>query len=169
MITIEESGMSFGPYSPGSVFQIEQSPAVQARLSPNGIKVCEFIWRSPGENIYLVEAKSSVPSKNVSIDRYNEFFSEILEKFDNSLQIVASGLLAQKPDLEHEIQKSLSLNSLSSVSKIYFYLVIPTIPDQYLPHFNDKLSIVLKRQCRIWNAEAKVVNRRFAQKAGLIQ
>lgn len=169
MITIIESGMTFGPFDPDRVYRIETSTVVKARLSPSGIKVCEFVWRSPGENVFLVEAKSTVPNKKTSPDAYNEFFTEIFEKFDNSLHIVAAGLSSRKPDLEREIRDVLSLNNLASAPKIYFYLVIPAIPDEFLPQFNDKLSIVLKRQCRIWNAEAKVLNERLARKQGLIQ
>lgn len=169
MITIEESGMSFGPYSPGSVFQIEQSPAVQARLSPNGIKVCEFIWCSPKQNLFLVEAKSTVPNPRKSPEAYALYFSQIIEKFSNSIHILAAGLTARNSSLQHEINTAMSIHDFASVSDIRFYLVIPDAPDAAVQHLSDKLGSLLKRQRLIWKADAKVINRRFAQKAGLIQ
>ncbi len=48
------------------------------------------------------------------------------------------------------------------------YLVIPEMPDEYLPPFSDKLASVLKRQGQIWRAEVKVINKRLAGTVGLV-
>tara|TARA_R110001583_G_scaffold9948_8_gene46412 strand:- start:332 stop:526 length:195 start_codon:yes stop_codon:yes gene_type:complete len=58
MITITESGMTFGPFDPDRVFRIEES----AFLRGKQLKACEFVWLTPQDSLLLIEAKSSVPN-----------------------------------------------------------------------------------------------------------
>lgn len=165
MITIVESGMTFGPFDPDRVFRIEES----AFLRGKQLKVCEFVWHTPQNNLLLIEAKSSVPNPRKSPKEYDEFFTGIFEKLDNSLQILVAGLLGRHNELTQEIGSLAAINPLGAERKIMLYLVIPGIPDEYLPPFSDKLANILKRQSHIWRAEVRVINERLARKVGLVR
>jgi hypothetical protein len=164
MITITESGMMFGPFDPDRVFRIEES----AFLRGKQLKVCEFVWLTPQDNLLLIEAKSSVPNPRKSPQEYDEFFVKVFEKLDNSLQILAAGLLDRHNELTQEIDSLTAINPLGPERRIMLYLVIPGIPDEYLPPFSDKLASVLRRQSQIWRAEVEVINERFARRVGLL-
>lgn len=164
MITITESGMTFGPFDPDRVFRIEESAFVRSK----SLKVCEFVWLTPQDNLLLIEAKSSVPNPRKSPKEYDEFFVKIFEKLDNSLQILAAGLLGRHNELTQEIGLLAAINPFGPERRIMRYLVIPGIPDEYLPPFSDKLASVLKRQSQIWRTEVKVINERLAKKVELL-
>lgn len=168
MITIKESGMMFGPYDLDSIFHIEKSPYVTSGLSPKGIKVCEFIWRSPRANLYLIEAKRSVPNPQNSPEAYENYFKQIAEKFNNSIHIFAAGITAREESLQSDIHTMMAGTDLRSVSTIRFYLVIPDAPNDAALALTDKLHSLLKSLRLIWKAEAKVINRQLAQRVGLI-
>lgn len=163
MITITESGMTFGPFDPDRVFRIEES----AFLCSKSLKVCEFVWLTPQDNLMLIEAKSSVPNPRKSPQEYDEFFVKIFEKLDNSLQILAAGFLGRNNELTQEIGSLAAINPLGPERRIMLYLVIPGIPDEHLPPFSDKMASILRRQSQIWRAEVRVINERLARKVGL--
>ncbi|MFK4752128.1 hypothetical protein [Oceanobacter antarcticus] len=164
MITITESGMTFGPFDPDRVFRIEES----AFLRGKQLKACEFVWLTPQDSLLLIEAKSSVPNPHTSPKEYDEFFTSIFEKLDNSLQILAAGLLERHNELTHQMGPMARVTPLGPERRIMLYLVIPEMPDEYLPPFSDKLASVLKRQGQIWRAEVKVINKRLAGTVGLV-
>ena len=62
-ISIEESGMIFGPFSEDQLFPIENSPL--SKKIGDGIKVAEFVLlrdlQDKPQEVWFVEAKSSAP------------------------------------------------------------------------------------------------------------
>jgi hypothetical protein len=164
---IEESGLRFGPFNPEQIFHIEKSSFVSSRLSTNGIKICEFVYLSESGDLMLVEAKSSVPDPGKSKPTYEDFFWNIFEKLDNSFQILLAGYVTRDMSLNTEISAPLLAVDWQEAA-IRFYLVIPEVPDQYLPPMTDKLNRLFKRHHSIWRMEIKVINARIAQSIGLL-
>lgn len=106
MVTIEESGVSFGPFAEDSLFHIEKSLHVQ---SVSGIKVCEFIWWSAEQRkLFFIEAKSSVPSSINSKQEYKDYFIAISEKLENSLQILLAASLNRPTKLRNELKADIA-------------------------------------------------------------
>ncbi|MGR7921231.1 hypothetical protein ACU6RQ_09000 [Zobellella denitrificans] len=165
MITIQESGLTFGPFVPDSIFRVERSPCV-ARLS--GIKACEFAWWSADDGkLIFIEAKSTIPSAKNSPQEYEQYFSDMLEKFDNSLQLLLAGGWIRHTDLAAELSKLIPDLDWQQ-AEILFYLVVPKAPREYLGALTDKLTQILGRQLKIWRARAFVINEQMARDKGLL-
>lgn len=165
MITVTESGMTFGPFAEDNVFCVEKSPFVM-RL--NGIKSCEFaLWLDEQNKLVFIEAKSSVPSARRSDKEYEQYFTDMLEKFDNSLQLLLAATHGQQAELAQEL--SVKIAGLNwQRAKIQFYLVIPTVPKENAQHLTEKLKQTLSRQLKIWKAHAFVINEQMARSKGLL-
>lgn len=94
MITIIESGMTFGPFAETHCFKIEDSPLHQS--AQPGIQIAEFLLvRDGNENkppqVWIVEAKSSTPNPGSALlgaaDTFAAFIAEIMEKLLNALTL----------------------------------------------------------------------------------
>lgn len=165
MISINESGLEFGPFEDEDCFQIELSEAI--RNLGDGVKIPEFIAHiklEPNTDGYIaiVEAKSSIPKER------EIFFQEIKEKFINAVTIFCASLLGRHPDVLNEIPSNLKV-SLQSASDIKLVLVIPAVPDEYLPQITDSLRHLLSVECKIWGLKDKdifALNHRLAAKHG---
>lgn len=165
MITVRESGLEFGPFDERDLFRVEKSPYV-SRLQ--GIKACEFAWwKKTKHQLLLVEARSTIPNPKKSPVEYDKFFSDIFEKFDNSMQLLAVGNLKRTAALSSELGDGISQVDWSKAS-IRLFLVIPQVPKEYLPPITDKLREILCRQHKIWRAEVFVINETMARKKGLL-
>ena len=165
MITLTESGIEFGPFEEQNLFRIEQSPWLSCLT---GIKACEFVlWEKQKTELIFVEAKSSVPSSSKSAKEYDAYFIKIFEKFDNSLQLLASGAVGRPKELTAELGSGIS-NLDWEQTKILFYLVIPKVPDEFLQGLTDKLRLTLRRPLKLWSADAFVINERLAATKGLL-
>jgi hypothetical protein len=88
-ISIEESGMSFGPFSEDNVFAIESSPLF-TNLG-KGLKIAEFVllrdFTNRPQEAWVVEAKSSAPKE------HTDYVDEIRQKFTNSIQLTFASCL----------------------------------------------------------------------------
>ncbi|WP_210398140.1 hypothetical protein [Motiliproteus sediminis] len=165
MITITESGVDFGPFEEESVFRVEKSPSV---TSLKGIKTCEFAWwRNDGNQLAFIEAKSSIPNSRRSPDEFEEYFISMLEKFDNSLQVLLIGTQGRRDKLSAELGNEIAVLNWQQ-AQILFYLVIPAVPKEYLSPLTDKLRTTLSRQLTIWQANAFVINEQMAREKGLL-
>ncbi len=165
MVTIEESGVTFGPFVEDVLFHIEKSPHVQGLT---GIKVCEFVWWSADQGkLVFVEAKSSVPNRVNSEQEYENYFAEIQEKLENSLQLLLTASLSRPETLGDELGAGMADVDWQQTD-IRLYLVIPRAPLDALDPLSDKWAGLLKRHLRIWKASAKVINESLARKEGLL-
>lgn len=165
MITVAESGVVFGPFEEDNFFPVEKSRWL-SRLE--GIKACELVyWKPQKGKLYFIEAKSSIPSHRNSPSEYEAYFVELFEKFDNSLQLLVSGILGRPKELASELGSGVSSLDWEQ-AQICFYLVIPKVPDQYLPDLTEKLRKALSRQRKVWNATVFVINERLAFREGLL-
>ena len=76
MVTITESGVTFGPFAQDAVFRVESSPCAD-RLG--GIKACEFVWWSADDSkLVFIEAKSTVPNPNKNLPVYEQYFTDMV-------------------------------------------------------------------------------------------
>jgi len=80
MMTIVESGMTFGPFNPEDVFHIENSETFRKL---ENVKTVEFVLckqKANNNELWLVEAKQSspMPGNNVS---FKDYIEEIEQKF----------------------------------------------------------------------------------------
>jgi hypothetical protein len=160
MIQIVESEVTFGPFDPNDIYQIEQSPYV--RLSQN-IKCCEFVLLKQNQLIFI-EAKSSIPREQ------EQFFSDVCEKFIHSVQLMVFGAIGKVAPIESELPNNLKTLDWSQCN-FKLWLVIPTIPKQYLPPLNDKFKKYLKIQCKLWGIrhdDIAVLNADLCNQLGLI-
>lgn len=164
MITVTESGMTFGPFDERSLFKVEDSPFVR-RL--NRIKACELAyWNGESNRLVFIEAKSSIPDPHKSPERFEAYFSDMLEKFDNALQMLVAGALIRSEELSDQLEAGIAQVNWSQAT-ILFYLVIPEAPLEVLGSLTEKLRKVMHRQISVWRANAFVINRHLAYRKGI--
>ncbi|VEF06274.1 Uncharacterised protein [Pseudomonas fluorescens] len=135
-ITIEESGMVFGPFSEETLFPIENSPL--AKNLGDGIKVTEFVLlrdiEGEAREAWFIEAKSSAPRQTVN------FVEEIIrQKFSNSLQLTLAACLRRHHQSE-ELLPAEFLNLDLSNCAFKCVLVINNFPKEWMAGLRDALS-----------------------------
>ena len=114
MKDIGESGVNFGPYEESDLFYIEKSDLYRSLGA--GIKTTEFVLRAneSGMAILFVEAKTNAPNPDHKDDsdekqrKFEEFYTEVPEKFVDSLGIYTAALLNRYSDCS-EIGKNLKI------------------------------------------------------------
>ena len=130
-VTIDESGMTFGPFAEDDLFHIEKV----LHENPVGKGVCkvEFIAKlnSPkgGTSIALVEARSSIPRQS------DDFFIEIQTKMTHSLTVWLTTVCGRHPKLKSYLPKQLNASTYAKLP-VKLLLVIPEAPDSALPPLN---------------------------------
>lgn len=65
MVTIQESGMTFGPFQEDQIYWIEKASAYKSL--GQGIKSVEFVYKKNADKLFFIEAKSSCPKKKGKI------------------------------------------------------------------------------------------------------
>ena len=87
MITIAESGMTFGPFADTHCFQIENS--LLHNSAQPGVQIAEFLLIQNGQEnqppqVWIVEAKSSTPNPGSPLpgaaETFSGFIAEIRDK-----------------------------------------------------------------------------------------
>lgn len=143
MISIEESGIEFGPFSKDDFFAIEEA-LQQKKLSSKGVCSVEFVVKNNNSLIFL-EAKTSIPRDS------DNFFTEITEKFEHSLIVFVNALL-KRNNLQNDLPANFTVND-SSLQSIKLLLVIKSVPSDYLQQLTDKLRKSLKSVSVLWSIE----------------
>lgn len=168
MIQITESNMIFGDFEEDKVFQIEDSKL--HKNVGNGIKVVEFILLSKENELSFIEAKSSSPRPTENnIIRFNEFISEISEKFIHSFNLYYSSILGRCTDYEREEINDRFKNLDNSKIKFKFILVIKGHKVEWLMPLSDALKKNLAYHNTIWNSQVVVLNDEMAKDYRLIK
>lgn len=135
MITIRESEMDFGPYKEEDVFYIEKSNLYN-NIKPQ-VKIAEFILKRKNALIFI-EAKSSVPNPNgEKPENFNTYIDKIVEKFNNSLDILLSAKLNRIAN--DEIENFIDLQELSNFD-INFGLIVKNANNKHLIPVNRALT-----------------------------
>ena len=170
-ITIDESGMTFGPYPSGHCFHIEKS-ALYTNIR-QGVKMAEFLLlhadRDRPTMLWVVEAKSSSPRPKNDPD-FGQFIMEIREKWINALSLTLASLLGRHRQAETELPGPFKALDLSRFD-VRFVLVINGHPKGWLPPIQDALRQSLRPVVRTWNfspTSVAVLNEELALKRQLI-
>lgn len=168
MITVEESGMTFGPFVEKDFFHIEKSDVYQE--IENNVKIVEFVLhKQKGDigQIWLIEAKKSSPHPGNPKD-WDDFLTEIMEKFDNGLCLVIALCINRHAD--PDFKESLRNVNLANV-QFQLTLVIKGHKTEWLPPLKDALQQKLIPLCKSLNLGANpvlVLNDSMALEKGLI-
>ncbi|HEY8909467.1 MAG TPA: hypothetical protein VIM51_04185 [Desulfosporosinus sp.] len=168
-VTIEESGMTFGPFSEEQIFYVEKSD-IYNKLQ-NGLPIAEFLLIQPDKNLLLVvEAKSSSPnpSNMKSQLQFDEFITEISRKLLNAFALGLTLCLGRHVDNIDELSNSFQEIDYASVT-ILFLLVINGHKDEWLAPVNEALQRELKDVSKIWPLKVITINEKAAKKYNLIQ
>lgn len=177
MITFEESGMRFGPFSEKECFRIEKSPTYKKM---EGVKIAEFILLRPSsknrEIVWIVEAKSSSPKIENKIDRkeiktdLTRFIDEINQKLANTLSLLVSICLQRHKLDNNELPDSFKNIDLATID-FRLVLVINGHKKDWLEPLQREIQKALQPMRKIWNLPSDfmiVLNHELAHKYQLI-
>ncbi|MFO0871685.1 MAG: hypothetical protein U0935_22395 [Pirellulales bacterium] len=104
MATFDESGMTFGPFSEGECFRIEESTAY--RPIQDGVKIAEFaLLRKSKTVVWIVEAKRSSPRPENQQD-FQTFVSEIRDKLANALELLVSLWIGRHEETRNDLPQA---------------------------------------------------------------
>ena len=169
MITISESGLTFGPFDASDLLWLERSPVYLGLPSSHGVKIAEFAWAKMSGSrcmTYVVEAQKSFPREENS----EAAIQELKEKFANAMALIAA--LKAGLHAAHATALPTSFQSTSMADLAHqLVLVIPDIPSEKCESVRVLLEKGLRSITCLWalNYPAIVVmNRQIAIKQGLI-
>lgn len=162
-VIIRESELSFGKYDEADVFHIEKSPQY-IKVHRHGVKSCEFILKR-GNQLYLVEAKSSCPrlitdgtleERKKQEESFRSFIEEVALKMRHSLLLYGNILLRKKE--QAGVPVNCLLKDLSDI-KLQLILVINTNKGDWkpAPELHDALQRYLRIEMRLWKIPSFLV------------
>ncbi|MCU0117253.1 hypothetical protein N8H74_03225 [Pseudomonas sp. B2M1-30] len=166
-ISIEESGMIFGPFPEEKLFPIETSP-LSKRLG-EGIKVTEFVLLRdlPGRPVeaWFIEAKSSAPRQTAN------FVEEIRQKFTNSVQLTLASCL-RRHDHSEELLPVGFLNLDLGSCALKCVLVINNFPKEWMVDLQSALNKAMNSMAKTLGLKPGstiVINDEMARMRNLIR
>lgn len=159
--------MNFGKFDEENLFHIEDSKIYKDLGS--GIKTVEFILKWKKNEILFLEAKTTCPNsanKNESmkkIQKFEEYYSEITEKFMDSLQVYLAAVMGRYPDLAEIGAELRSVDSMKEI-RLKFILVVKNAKDiTWLAGPLAELKARLLQVRKIWGVEVAVLNEELAK------
>ncbi|WP_065260157.1 hypothetical protein [Pseudomonas bananamidigenes] len=165
-ISIQESGMNFGPYSQDKCFPIETSPLF-TRLG-KGLKVSEFVLlRNAPDNTqaaWFIEAKSSAPQEHAI------YVEEIRQKFTNSVQLTFAACLKRHEDTEDLLPLEFRKLNLGKCS-VKCVLVIRNFRKEWIAPLQESLNREMRTLIKTMGfspASVVVINDEKARELNLI-
>ncbi|MGI2910643.1 hypothetical protein [Vibrio alginolyticus] len=168
MVSITESGVIFGNFAPDNCYQIEHSQG-HSSLG-QGFKMVEFTFLTD-QKLYVIEAKSSIPNPQTDLSKYDEFWNEIFEKFENALLLQMMGYVRRNEHSANELPQNLKTMNWEQIS-IQLRLVIPKVPDgEALNQITLKFRQRMLKLKKLWNindAHIFVLNEGKARREGLL-
>lgn len=167
MKIITESEMNFGKFDEENLFHIEDSKIYKDLGS--GIKTVEFILKWKKNEILFLEAKTTCPNsanKNESMEKtqkFEEYYSEITEKFIDSLQVYLAAVMGRYQDLAEIGAELRSVDSMKEI-RLKFILVVKNAKDiTWLAGPLAELKARLLQVRKIWGVEVAVLNEELAK------
>lgn len=164
MYTTIESKMVFGPFEEADVFEIEKSNVNQ--MIGEHIRTVEFVISREENQILFIEAKSSSPQERTSKERYDEFITEIVEKFVQSFEIYHT-LRYNRYHTDKGMGKNLKQQEWDKV-EIKFVLVIHGHEKEWLAPLREALIRNMSAYLKIWKSAVGVLNDEMAKRYNLI-
>ncbi len=178
MITIPESGMTFGPFADTHCFKIENSPLHQS--AQPGIQIAEFILVRDGkeaepQQVWIVEAKSSAPNPKSNIPDTDKklaaYIEDIRDKLLNALTLGITARLGRHAKAGQTLPAAFAQIPVDQ-AVFRLILVIKGHEKMWLPPLKDALERALRVTARTWDLGASsvvVLNDSMARSHGLIQ
>ncbi len=173
MITINESDMEFGTFQKEKVFRMEDS-----RLQHSfgeGVKTVEFVLLKDRDKLLFVEAKKSCPNRDNryenkgKTEKFEEYFSDISDKFVDSLQMMLNIFLDRRTVNLDEVGSHITDEKIYSILKFRFVLVVKNAVDiAWLAGPKEELEARLLRWKKLWNIEVIVLNEELAVRYGIV-
>lgn len=168
--TINESGMTFGPYPADQCFYIEKSKCYVA--VQEGVQMAEFLLlkqQQQGPTVWVVEAKSSSPRPQTQ-PNFATFIDEIRAKLTHGFLLAVAARLQRHPAAVDELPDAFKTLDLSEQG-FRFVLVINGHREEWLAPLQSALAQALKPVVKTWALPATsvaVLNQALAQRHGLI-
>ncbi len=182
MITVRESGLVFN-FPDGDCFWIEKDDVAKKR----NVKVCEFVARVQGKDLYaFIEAKSSAPREK-KYDRskvryegkpiggswemltdFDTFINDICQKFEDSFSAYYA-LRAGYHGAEAKQRIPSGCKGLDN-KNVRFVLIINGFDEVGCPSLNDALKIRFRHFLNAWNipdSSVKTLNQEGARRVGI--
>lgn len=160
-----ESFMKFS-FRDEDIFRIEEDELVKAA---EGVKACECVVLI-SENIALIEAKSSSPRID-NEEKFQEFISDIRQKFEDSLQLF-NDIKGKVKGEEAFMRLPINLRNVQVPTEAYkIYLIIHGHHLDWLSGLTDALRKEMKDVVKVWNlrdSNVKVYNEETALENNLI-
>lgn len=164
MISITESGMVF-EFEDDQIFQMEGSEL--HRRMGDAIKTVEFITCLKDNELDFVEAKSSSPRPTQdNQERFEEFITEIADKFIHSFHLYLSAILGRHQN--HKINGSFVALDNSKV-QYKFILIIKGHQIEWLLPLKDALEKKILPHRKIWQSKVILMNEVVAKKYKLVK
>jgi hypothetical protein len=160
MITISESGMTFGPFAETHCYRIEESPLHNS--AQPGVKIAEFLLiRNEHTNqppqVWIVEAKSSSPNPNSPLPEtaknLSDFLGEICDKLLNALTLGVAACIGRHSDAGAVLPAAFTKLELGR-TVFRLVLVIKGHKAEWLPPLKDALTKKLHVTSRTWDLGA---------------
>lgn len=162
MVTITESGMTFGPFSEDQIYRIEKADAY-IDLG-EGVKAVEFVYRQRQDKLFFIEAKSSSPMPKG--EKFENYIGDIAEKFLHSFGLWLTLYLKRRTD---KISPNmLDIPVASHAFRFIFILVINGHRKEWLPPIKAAIARQMMAEIKIWKHEVIVINDEQARERGLI-
>ena len=175
--SIEESGMSFGPFNEDYLFHIEECATIKninkSAKKAEGVQIAEFLLltlKNELPTIWIIEAKSSAPQPSNQTD-FDNYINNIRDKLSNSLLLFFAIYLKRHIATESELSENFQQTNMSAAS-FNLILIINGHNEEWLPPLQDALQKSLKPTVKIWNfspTSVRVLNGDGARELGLIQ
>ena len=159
------------------LYREEIGVALRSKIYKNlgdGIKTVEFILRYDEKSIVFLEAKKSCPNaakrygNEKKSEKFEEYYTSIVEKFVNSLQVYVAAILNRYPDASDvgtQLQKMTNMKEI----QLKFVLVVKNAEDiTWLAGPLAELKARLLQIRKIWNVEIAVLNEELASQHGLL-
>ena len=99
--------------------------------------------------------------------KYEKFFSDITDKFTDSINMFAATILNRYRD-KSEIGEELRRTVLEDKYKMLLVLVISSAEESWLQGPRAELERRLLKMRQIWKCEVLVINKEIAQQKGLL-
>lgn len=171
MVTIDESGMTFGPYPDEHCFYIEKS-AAYLKIQ-DGVQMAEFLLmrHQAGQPpaVWVIEAKSSSPRPE-TVPNFDEFIAEIRAKLTNGLTLGIASILLRHASAGPELPVPFTQLNLANAG-FRLVLVIKGHQESWLVPLQDALKKALHATIKTWGLSATavaVINDSMARQYGII-
>lgn len=170
MVTVEESGIIFGHFSPDELFEVEKSALLHSLKGD--VKCAEFVWYQHAKLcLWVIEAKTTLPTHNATLHLKDNEILKLRDKLVNSFNLCVASMLGIHTDSRSELPNNLSLDTIAQWSA-YFLVVLAKEPEEtrWLPPLQKELNRLMLPFLKTWGLDAtsvRVVMPTEAQKLGL--